>query len=167
LRCLENKLFPDISRFIVFLNMSRWLQYLIPSALTALLFILLAGLLGGTFDYFFAPPETNHDKTLTDCILGMLLPLLLTGLYLPLLLLWPVQRYVTGLPHTSLKPGLLFMRMALLLALLNPLTLLWLFSMVRSGHADTSTFLLMLLALAVSASVAAYAGIFIVRWRVR
>lgn len=145
--------------------MTKWFRYLLPATLTTLLFILLAGVLGGTFDYFFAPAETNHDQSLTGCILGLLLPMLLTGLYLPLLLLWPIHKHIAGLPHTSLKPRRLFYRLWILLACCNPVTLLWIFSFIQSRDANMSLFLAMLFTLITSGAIAAYAGIFLVKWR--
>ena len=143
--------------------MKKWFPYLIPAGLTALLFVVLTGVLGGTFDYFFAPADTNHDKSLTGCILELLLPLLLTGFYLPLLLLWPVNRYIDGLPHTSAKPRVLFYRIWLLLAFLNPVTLLWLYSLIMASNANLSLFVFMLLTVIASGALSAYAGILLVQ----
>jgi|GEM_PF-2957738 len=129
------------------------------SSLVTFVFILLAAVLLGTLRYFSDATAEVISASLSDCVTGLLLPLLLFCLHLPLLLLLPLKNFYSRATIRRSR-GKLFLSCTLLIFFLNPVTLLWIYSLaVKTPVGNFDFGLSALLVTLVCAAIAAAAGL--------
>lgn len=105
---------------------------LLRSAAITFAFVVMASVILGTFGYYISSAFFVSERSLTGRILHIFIPLLMFSLYLPVLLWLLLKR------NTYAGKKQLFLRPFLLLALLNPITLLWTYSLITHA-ADAAT----------------------------
>lgn len=145
--------------------MKKLLPLLRHTFITTLIFVVAASVLLGLLANYSADADIGQHRTLTGRVLHVFWPLLLFGIYLPVLLLFPLRKFNESGIEIPNRKRKLFLQSFLALVFLNPIVLLWIYSLATRGAIDFGTAAVTVLLIAVAAGFAVLAGLWGFFWK--